>query len=107
VRFVAVTVVLEAIFTTIEVPVALVNVSAAKSANEFNLSVFAETAPAKVEVPWPAATVIAPPNVEVAVDVAIKLPKIVWPKSVVDASVADVVADSVPKMPFEVTKFVV
>jgi hypothetical protein len=77
VRFVAMTDELDAMFTTIDVPVALVNVSAARSANEFSLSVFAETAPAKVDVPAPAATVIAPPNVEVAVDVAIRFPRIV------------------------------
>jgi hypothetical protein len=105
--FVATKSVVDAIETTIDVPVALVNVSAARSANELSLSVFAETAPANVDVPDPAATVIAPPNVEVAVPVAIKLPKIVWPYNVVEASVAEVVAANVPNTPFDVTKLVV
>ena len=43
------------------------------------LKVLADRPPAKVDVPCPAATVMAPPNVEVAVEVAMRLPTMVWP----------------------------
>ena len=43
---------------------------------EVMLSKLAERPPANVDVPWPAATVIAPPKVEVAVVVAFKFPTV-------------------------------
>jgi hypothetical protein len=91
------------------VPVALVNVSVARSANDVSCKLDAESPAAKVDVPEPADTVIAPPNVEVAVPVAIKLRKMVWPYNVVDANAALVVADNVEYVPiaFANDKFVV
>jgi hypothetical protein len=59
-------------------------------------SVFALSPEAKVDVPCPEDTVIAPPKVEVAVDVAMMLPAIVVPYRVVDARVAEEVEVNVP-----------
>jgi hypothetical protein len=95
------------------VPVALVKVKPASDDVAFTIrypavEIFAaERPPAKVEVPEPAATVIAPPNVEVAVDVAIIFPIIARPWSVVEASAAEDVAVNVPYAPFDAVKFTV
>ena len=59
-------------------------------------STLADNPPAKVEVPWPAATVIAPPKVEVAVEVATKLPTNNKPFAVVDAKTDEEVLVIVP-----------
>ena len=61
------------------VPVALVYVSDERLVNEDTLSVLAERPPAKVLVPCPLPTVNAPAKVEVAVDVAMRLPRRVRP----------------------------
>lgn len=55
-------------------------------------SELADRPEAKVEVPCPEDTVIAPPKVEVAVEVAITLPAMVCPYRVEDARVVEVVA---------------
>ena len=60
-----------------EVPVALVKVRAPTVERLVMLRVVAERPPAKVDVPCPEETVRAPPNVEVAVEVEMRLPRMV------------------------------
>ena len=57
-----------------EVPVALVKVRAPSVERLVMLRVLADRPEAKVDVPCPAETVMAPPKVEVAVEVEIRLP---------------------------------
>ena len=57
-----------------EVPVALVKVRAPSVERLVMLRVLADRPEAKVDVPCPAETVMAPPKVEVAVEVAMTFP---------------------------------
>ena len=60
------------------------------------LRLVTDTPPAKVLVPCPAETVIAPPNVEVAVEVAMMFPVMILPFRVVLARLDDEVEFIVP-----------
>ena len=79
VRMVAMTLVLEAVVSVREVPVALVKVRAFKVERLVTFKVLADNPPPNVEVPCPAPTVMAPAKVEVAVEVEMRLPRMTWP----------------------------